>query len=43
MTESTLPLAELPARAGDGDFLRSVAKAVVQLLIWTSGFQVSTH
>ena len=26
MTESTLPLAELLAKAGDGDFLRSVAE-----------------
>ena len=31
MTESTLPLAELLAKAGDGDFLRCVAEAVVQL------------
>ena len=35
MTESTLPLAELLAKAGDGDFLRSVAEAVVQLLMET--------
>src|SRR6201998_4851673 len=33
MTEETLPLAELLAKAGDGDFLRSVAEAVVQLLM----------
>jgi len=26
MTEKRLPLAELPAKAGDGDFPRSVAK-----------------
>ena len=32
MTEDRLPLAELLAKAGDGDFLRSVAEAVVQLL-----------
>ena len=31
MTEDRLPLAELLAKAGDGDFLRSVAEAVVQL------------
>ncbi len=35
MTENTLPLAELLAKAGDGDFLRSVAEAVVQLLMET--------
>ncbi len=35
MTEDTLPLAELLAKAGDGDFLRSVAEAVVQLLMET--------
>ena len=35
MTEDRLPLAELMAKAGDGDFLRSVAEAVVQLLIET--------
>ena len=35
MTENSLPLAELLAKAGDGDFLRSVAEAVVQLLMET--------
>ena len=35
MTEDRLPLADLLAKAGDGDFLRSVAEAVVQLLIET--------
>ena len=35
MTEERLPLAELLAEAGDGDFLRSVAEAVVQLLMET--------
>ncbi len=35
MTENRLPLAELMAKAGDGDFLRSVAEAVVQLLMET--------
>ena len=33
MTEDRLPLAELMAKAGDGDFLRTVAEAVVQLLM----------
>ena len=33
MTDNSLPLAELLAKAGDGDFLRSVAEAVVQLLM----------
>jgi putative transposase len=35
MTEERLPLAELLAKAGDSDFLRSVAEAVVQLLMGT--------
>ena len=35
MTEERLPLAELLAKAGDRDFLRSVAGAVVQLLMET--------
>jgi putative transposase len=33
MTEETLPFAELLAKAGDGDFLRAVAEAVVQMLM----------
>ena len=33
MTEDRLPLAELLAKAGDGDFLRRVAAAVMQLLM----------
>jgi putative transposase len=33
MTEDKLPLAELLAKAGDADFLRSVAEAVLQLLM----------
>ena len=33
MTEDRLPLAELLAKAGNGDFLRTVAEAVVQLLM----------
>src|SRR5918911_1403406 len=35
MTDDRLPLAELLAKAGDGDFLRSVAEAVVQFLMET--------
>ena len=33
MTEDRPPLAELLSKAGDSDFLRSVAEAVVQLLM----------
>jgi putative transposase len=33
MTETRLPLAELLEKAGEGDFLRSVAEAVLQLLM----------
>ena len=33
MTDDRLPLAELLGKAGDGDFLRSVAKAVLQMLM----------
>ena len=33
MTEDRLPLAELLQKAGDGDFLRCVAEAVLQLLM----------
>ena len=33
MTEDSLPLAELLAKAGDNDFLRSVAEAVVGRLV----------
>src|ERR687893_533460 len=35
MTEERLPLAELLQKAGEGDFLRSVAEAVLQLLMET--------
>ena len=35
MTEDRLPLADLLAKAGDGDLLRSVAEAVVQFLMET--------
>ena len=35
MTEDRPPLAELLVKAGDGDFLRSVAESVVQLLMET--------
>jgi putative transposase len=33
MTETTIPLAELLAKAGDADFLRSAAEAVMQMLM----------
>jgi hypothetical protein len=33
MTDDRLPLAELLQKAGEGDILRSVAKAVLQLLM----------
>ena len=33
MTEDRLPLVELLQKAGEGDFLRSVAEAVLQLLM----------
>ena len=33
MTDDRLPLAELLQKAGDGDFLRAVAEAVLQLLM----------
>ena len=33
MTDERLPLAELLQKAGDGDFLRAVAEAVLQLLM----------
>ena len=33
MTEERLPLADLLAKAGDGNFLRSVAEAVLQMLM----------
>src|ERR671933_73479 len=33
MTEERLPLADLLAKAGDGDFLRGVAEAVLQMLM----------
>src|SRR5690348_11000660 len=33
MTETNLPLTELLQKAGDGDFLRAVAEAVLQLLM----------
>ena len=36
MTEERLVLAELLEKAGDGDFLRAVAEAVLQLLCWSS-------
>ena len=33
MTDDRLALAELLEKAGDGDFLRSVAEAVLQMLM----------
>ena len=33
MTNDSLPLAELLQKAGDGDFLRAVAEAVLQILM----------
>jgi hypothetical protein len=33
MTDDRLPLAELLAKAGNGDFLRNVAEAVLQMLM----------
>jgi transposase-like protein len=33
MTEERMALAELPQKSGDGDFLRSVAEAVLQILM----------
>src|SRR5919107_5745177 len=33
MTEERLPLAELLAKSGDADFLRSIAEAVLQMLM----------
>src|SRR3954465_14103327 len=33
MTENRLPLVDLLEKAGDGDFLRAVAEAVLQLLM----------
>lgn len=33
MTEDRLPLADLPAKTGDDDFLRSVAETVLPMLM----------
>jgi putative transposase len=33
MTDDRLPLADLLAKAGDADFLRGVAEAVLQMLM----------
>ena len=33
MTDDRMPLAELIQKSGDGDFLRSVAEAVLQMLM----------
>ena len=40
MTEDRLPLAELLAKAGDGDFLRTIAESVMQLLCQMPAFGV---
>ncbi len=37
MTDDRLPLAELVAMSGDGDFLRSVAEVVAQMLMAEGG------
>jgi hypothetical protein len=37
MTDDRLPLAELLAKAGDGDSLRSVAEAVLQMVMAKGG------
>lgn len=37
MTDESLPLSELLAKAGDGDFLRGVAEAVLQMLMAEGG------
>ncbi len=39
MTDDRLPLAELMAKTGDGDFLRTVAESVLQIIMeatWTA-------
>jgi hypothetical protein len=36
MTENSLPLADLLAKAGDPDFLRQAAETVVQMLMCKS-------
>lgn len=33
MTDDRMPLADLIQKSGDGDFLRSVAEAVLQMLM----------
>ena len=33
MTEDRLPLAELLAKSGDGDFLRTIAESVLQIIM----------
>ena len=35
MTKTTMPLSELPEKHDDGDFLRTVAEAVLQLIMET--------
>jgi transposase-like protein len=33
MTDDRLPLAELMAKTGDGDFLRTIAESVLQIIM----------
>lgn len=37
MTDDRLPLAELMAKTGDGDFLRTVAESVLQIIMEADG------
>ena len=37
MTDDRLPLAELAAKSGDSDFLRTIAESVLQLIIESGG------
>jgi hypothetical protein len=41
MTDDRLPLAELMAKTGDGDFLRTIAESVLQI-IWRPMSTVSS-
>jgi len=43
MTEERLVLADLLEKAGDGDFLRAVAEAVLQLLIRSASVNTSGY
>lgn len=37
MTDDRLPLAELMAKTGDGDFLRTIAESVLQIIVEADG------